>query len=37
MDVNSLKQAIEARHTLKVLADPEEPWEIPDPAIREGR
>ena len=30
-----LKHAIETRHTLKVLADPELPWDMPDYAVRE--
>ena len=31
----NLKNAIETRHTLKVLADPEAPWDVPAPDARE--
>ena len=35
MDLNSLKETIRARHTLKVLADPDSPWETPGPDVRD--
>lgn len=35
VDLDALKQIIKARHTLKVLAEPETPWDVPAPAIRE--
>ena len=31
----NLSKAIEARHTLKVLADPESPWDLPDPCVKQ--
>ncbi|MEM9354008.1 MAG: nitroreductase family protein [Planctomycetota bacterium] len=35
MKLDSLRQVIQDRRTLKVLADPESPWEAPDPAVRD--
>ena len=35
MDLDALKQVLQARRTLKVLAEPETPWDVPAPTIRE--
>ena len=35
MNLIQLKQIIEARRTLKVLADPDAPWDAPSPSIRD--
>lgn len=34
MNLESLQSTIAARHTLKVLADPEAPWDLPAPEVR---
>ncbi|WP_425399351.1 nitroreductase family protein [Aeoliella sp.] len=34
MNLDSLQSTIKARHTLKVLGDPEHPWEAPGPESR---
>lgn len=34
MSLNDLKQTIKSRRTLKVLADPESPWEVPNAEVR---
>lgn len=34
MNLAALKSIIAARHTLKVLADPEHPWAVPAPEVR---